>query len=1030
MRKVKVLALLLAALMVVAVFAGCADTDAIVSDVEDLDQRVEVLEGLLNDNKEAINDVKDQLTSALEEILKQNQEANAATQEQIKDLADKVTKVEEDNKTSDETADEDAALVKAVKEYTAKLQELKITCELSKDGYVPADYEAVVKALSDGIVAVADAKTADEATAAFEAAKAVYDAKATVYSKLLSYYGQVVNNISADSKDLVTEIKAFIKDANGVKCPVTVVYGDTPATNDKLLYNTGVKDVNGKDIYVNLYAELNKAVLAYEYVTGSAFKALVTDAVNKIARIEKVLLSDASNVNAANTAYNAVLVAVKGTASATGEYAAYLADSNMDLVTNVADLTAAQARLNNLILAQAMYKTIGSVAGTTVATPFAKYIALGTKTDYESKPVYDAINAVINAWAAQYALVEDADNLAYIINNAYGEFDYATYLANNTKVELYAKAYADFAAIANRITTLNKVTVLDTAAFDEYAKITKAIEDWKVVRADDKTTKTVNEEIRMDAYNFVKVLQAYGLVLSDEAKRVDENDKRIVLTVASDFNAAKVTKETNYYGLYQFVEPVAQTFFATTFVAADAAAEKINDKIEALAKTKASLQSIKDIVKLEGAYLPVSGATGVYAEAKVTYANNAFAYAHAKDSTKTVVADNYEDGTLTVAQFTAMYKTEAYDLTVLLDLADLAALKKEVSDKIAGFKTSAKDVVALIDAVEDVVVVVGAEGYEAVTATTPATATLKSLVTLADTDAVKAAQAKYDAWVAAGANSAMKEFVAYEVEDANGEMKVVDGEFVFDTIIDTDAIARQRSMDNQINELNKIVTAITNSYSLIKKVNDSKLNSVSIAGLMANDGFGYTALTYSNSSTNQYTGVKTEEYKGLVKNTVTVNGVQYNTLKETSTQSNKNGLIGLTEMLTVAFDLYDVLMAENAEYYYNDKGALKVKPETVASVETLKSDNAGLELIYVKAAVSVKLNAKIKAITESTEEMANKAEILNYLNGFVNEVKNAQNYNQIFSIMKEIYTITSVSIENVMVGAEVVIKTVTASDIA
>ena len=176
MRKVKVLALLLAALMVVAVFAGCADTDAIVADVDSLEDRVTALEGLLNDQKDAIDDVKDQIgdvsdkldddttadqLAATLEALKQLQEAMNAQNEQIKDLADKVTKVEEDAKESDENADDDAALQAAVKVYTAQLQELKITCELKKDLYIPADYEAVVKALSDGIVAVAKNRYAE-----------------------------------------------------------------------------------------------------------------------------------------------------------------------------------------------------------------------------------------------------------------------------------------------------------------------------------------------------------------------------------------------------------------------------------------------------------------------------------------------------------------------------------------------------------------------------------------------------------------------------------------------------------------------------------------------------------------------------------------------------------------------------------------------------------------------------------------------------------------------------------------------------
>ena len=1042
MRKVKVLALLLAALMVVAVFAGCADTDAIVADVENLDERVEALENLLNNQKDAIDDVKDQLgdvsdkldndttAAQLEAVLKALEEQQKELQEQLKELGDKVTKVEEDNKESDENADDDAALQAAVKVYTAKLQELKITCELAKDGYVPADYEAVVKALSDAIVAIADAKTAADVEKLYNDAKAVYDAKATVYTKLVNYYNQVKNNVSAESKDLIAEIKAFIKDDTTVTptalCPVTVVYGSNPGSEAALNYKNGEKKTDGTDVVVNLYTELDNAVKAYEYVTGTAFATLVETAVNAIDAIETVLLSEATKVTTAKTAYEAVATAVSGT----GDKAAYLADSNLALVTNAADLTAAEARLGTLVVAQAMYKTIGKVVGSTVVTPFAEYNALTNKLDHNKKDVYDAINAVIAKWVAAYAL--DEDNVAYIIDNAYTGADdttYATYLANNETVNLYDKACADFAAIANRIATLNKVTVLDTAAFAEYDAITDAIEAWKVVRQDDKTT-TENEYLALNDFNFATILVEYKLAVDSE--KVPADNKLPELNFAAlNFAAKQITADANYYGLYKFVDTAANDFFATTFSAASTDADAINTAIENLIKKENELPSIKDIIILEGTYLALASNANIYAESKVTYtADNpettdvdeeAWAYENVKDATVAVTPG--DAAVNTVAEFKAKYVTDKYDLSVLLDLAELAALKKAVSDKIAGFKTTGAEVVALIEAVDAVLVEVGATGYDKYD---EGDTNVKYLVTLADKAAVGAAQAAYDAWVAAGASSGMREFTAYV--DPTTE-KVVDGQFVFGGIIDTDALAVQISMNAQVNKLTAVANELVKYYTLTKQAHDYGNKKVVIGKL------GDKAITNVTKTTHEYTNETKTTYKGVIKNsTIIVGSETFDTVTISDALDATTSIKSYTELLTSAFALYDAFMALNAEYYYDEDGALQVKAETYKAVEDAKALNAAFELVYVKNAVINSLTAKIAKVNDNTIVIPNhdKAEIMDYLTGCVAQITGASNYTQIFNIMKEIYVNTNalVTIDPVSVGGTVVVRTVVAADVA
>ena len=1020
MRKVKVLALLLAALMVVAVFAGCADTDAIVADVENLDERVEALENLLNNQKDAIDDVKDQLgdvsdkldndttAAQLEAVLKaleEQQKANAELQEQLKELGDKVTEVEKDT----EGADDDAALEAAVKVYTAQLQELKITCELKKDLYIAADYEAVVKALSDGIVAVAAAEKADDAKAAFEAAKAVYDAKAIVSSKLAAYYAQVANAITADSKALIDEIRAYIdltEDTATVKntAPVYVKYGkdaDDLTVAELLVANiNGEKNADGSVKLVNVVAELKKAVDAYDYVVGAnnnkTFANKVKDAVDKIKAIETVTYGETS-LTAAQTAYNAVKVDILGDATATtvntNVYAPYLADSIMSQVTNAADLTAAQARLVELAVAAAMYDTYGAQSASGIASIFKAYNDLGDKTLYTNKPAYDAVDALLNKWVADYKL--EAVNVKNIVNDKNGDKDgiaddpdyYYTYTLDRHTTALSVKAYTDFAAIVNRITALNALSTVVAANVTEYGEITKAITAWQTLQKADptavpQTIYTIN--IPLSATNEAAILAAYELTGAIDA---------------ASFN----------YALYDFADTNVDAFFQNQYAGIKTDYEAVNKNIKKLLADKSASSKYTDIkrhVALEGLYAD-DDADGNYTKRTVAITDTA-----------TI------DGTsLTIAAFLKKY--ENYDLSSLINLADFEAAKTFTTDRIAGFKAGAANIKTLVDAVEYVALIKTDDVTYAAAQEDAAVGTVYYYVNLSDADAVAKANAAYTAWVNAGATSQLQEWVPA----LNEEGKVIEDTFTFAPIADAEALRALKQMNEDVAELKADAAKLVAHFELVAEVWNEIKATVDLAADANTKDVKVLSLAKAvldaGKVNNVYMATPVVVATTEAAYTVNFNGTTYPLAKKATTVAATEAVgATLQELIDAGYAAYQAFLSKNANIVLKTQsGALvldKVSKVNDSSVEAALKLIAAAELVMVKDwAMDTLRNASgLEATT------------VDYYCNWINTVTdlNPQTGNTLWTVAQEIYAKTGVQLGNYTRGTEIKVWNKSVSD--
>ena len=943
MRKVKVLALLLAALMVVAVFAGCADTSAIESDVANLDERVDALEGKINGLNDSINEQNGKLDNiadsvendqtaeqlaALQAALKAQEEANKALLEQLEKLNDKVDKVEDNQNKTDEGADDAAALEAAVKAYTAKLQEMKIACELNKADYLPADYEAVVTAIANAITAIATAEKAADVEKIFNDTKAIYDTKATVIVKLIGYYNAVRNAITVDSKALVEEIGAYVNGTATTASVVNTVYPVLPAS--VTAYKNGDKNLDGTDVTVNLVTELKNAIAAYNYLvaTTGGLKDAATAATNAIKAIGTVKfgVSDTAITNA-RTAYNDFAAKVTGLTGV----AVYLADTNIAMVENLAVLTDAEARIQNLKFADVMYLTLG---GSKTVSVFKAYNDLTVKVDFQKKSVYDTINAALSNWATTYAV--DVENAKLIIDAVEGANFYATYLANNDKVNLFASANAAFATIAARIATLNKVTVLSTAAFNEYADVTKAIEAWKVVRADDTTTTSVDEKVVIDDYNFVRVLAANGLVLTSDVTAPAGSTLPVVdmTDIANSLSVKNITKAANYFGLYAFADTATSTFFSTTYAAAAAAAKTLNAEIKKLkdnltAGTK--FTSIERHIAVEGIYAK-DAVTGNYVKATA-------------DATSPATS---------IANYKAAYVTTAYDLTSLLNLADFEAAKTGAIDRIAGFKKGAENVEKLIGEINFTKVKAGADAFSYVKfEKTDAEADAIYYVNLSDADAVATANKAYTEWVASGANSNLREWVQV-VDATTGE--VVADTYTFASVVDTDALAALKQMNDDIVILKDMAKKVIAHFELVAEVWNEVAAMVDLTA-EANTA-DVKVLTLTNAVLSA--GVDSLSKKALATpvvlssasaNAFVVNGVTYRLAAK--------GAVALADSVTGAADLqtlidagnnaYEAFMVMNRALTYKADGSLNAMAyEKYTDVENAVKLIAAAELVMVK----------------------------------------------------------------------------------
>lgn len=833
MRKIKITALILAVLMVMAAFAGCASK----STVEDLDDRVSALEGKIDANQkaneESISELAD-LIAALTQSqtnIKDSVDANKAAQDAsnkaildaIKDLTNKVTEVE---KEQDTTVKVDAALTALKQEKSKLIAGLKATYEAKKANYTEEDYAAIVTILSAAdidINAAATTAAVNELYAAMEKALAKYaQVDDYIYAQVKAYQG----NITPASEAAVKALKKYLDET------AKEVYGAAYATNAKLTAYVYGEDEDGEDLTINLVAWVN---FLYNLQTGNKVSTYQDPATGDVVRTlayvvdtAKALVNDIALLGTVKlentTALDAAIDAYYNENTGWAVYAEYLSKDNLALVSNAAVLEAAKARLQVLTDATIAFGKLGKydTASKSYTSVFAAWLALDDELLYTNKKVYDAINAKLDAWIKEYKL--EAENVAYILaNSTLGITNYAdtqptvelsaralSYVSANAYVNAMAEAAKAFKAdIAPRILAMNEIKTLDTAAFEEYAAISKAIEKWAVRAEDDTTTTDVNEKILVNAAN--------------------------QLAIVNDTLELELTAINGVVDLYTFEVAGVATFFETTYAAAARAAKGIATQLNAI--NLATITNIVPFITIAG---DMNVASGVY-----TY--------------KTAAELEALTETNTIAGFTNVYVVDEgdlkYDLTVLLPTAEFEAKKAQAVKIIADRKAEALNIAkawATYLTVVDNTFTATEELYAQYGITLDITATT-TLAHKADLDAVVTL---YTNWVKAGGSVAMKELALKENSTTEYELKAI-----LDPAIITALNTHKGEMANlgtwATNQVNifKALTTINNGNAFsYKYVADNYLN-------YKTDKVTYTAQDATTMQNKEYTSYKYSYYK-------------------------------------------------------------------------------------------------------------------------------------------------------------------------
>ncbi len=540
MRTTKLMALLLAALMVVTAFAGCAS--GVKQEAFDgLEDRVEALEGKIdgvdssikdladkipaNDNKEQL----DQITNTLDKIA-----------DQLDKVEDRVTEVENKPVTGGTTAD--AATKTAAQAANAKIEIKQNEFAKNADKYTEADYAAILSALGAAKSAVAAATTVAEVDKAMADLETALDQYMTYAMKAYDYYTQLLGKLDADSEALIDEVIDFLDDvadyydgkgnfADDFKGKVDTA---TPSTlkeyEYELLYLAVEATKEANNQYINIYKALStfveifdgkstvddgnviyyvnekNKVASYDFGSLAYYEKKaeeIVDAIDELVGEELIysveLEAEGNDLDKLFTKYDDFVEAVEPLGG----------DALVDLITNADALAAAEDAFDNLIEAVKAFDEATVVSRTVKKDVFYYYDQLADKKalqyyDAEEEEYvwvadkYEEVDELLADWIDAYDLSDE--NVNAIIEAKKGAGYYTlkdvkytatnaanTYVANKHYNALLVAACEEFKAeIVDLIEDLNAATATSVQLALDFSEIEELIDDLKVLQEKDK----------------------------------------------------------------------------------------------------------------------------------------------------------------------------------------------------------------------------------------------------------------------------------------------------------------------------------------------------------------------------------------------------------------------------------------------------------------------------------------------------------------------------------------------------------------
>lgn len=994
MRKIKITALILAVLMVMAAFAGCASK----STVEDLDDRVSALEEAINANQKANEEKITELATLIEALTKSQTDikdsvdanktaqdaSNQAILDAIKDLTDKVTAVEKDQET---TVKVDEALTALKQEKSKAIAAKKAVYEANRDDYTKKDYEAILTILSDADIAINAAATVAAANEIYAKMEADLAPLTAYDDQLYIYVTTLLGNISAETEDLVEEAVEYLEEAlehydTETDAITEYVYGVDKDDNDMVINLvaavTAINNLqNGTEASYTVVVNGQAMEFAsLDYITTQAKK--IDKDYKKLADKEATeLISD----NAAGALYTKYVV--------WNQLAAALGEKNVALVTTAADIAELAKMVENVADAKNAFAKLGKINYNTgsYADVLAPYTAWTNKTLIDDvvygatkKNVYDVIDAKIEGWKDKFGF--DDEFAAAVIASYYGDNSYDLYVADRDFVAHMEAAYATFVKdIVPQIKAVNATKTINASSVSAYLALEQAIKAWIVVVEDDKDT-AKDETVKVNNANFALMLARQELAL--ETVVGNYFDETTLAVTMNNIVAFANDDEDN----------TIKTFFDVTYGEAVTYAVALKKAFNTYNGLTSKETSILKALQLEGEWRLVAGINADYlAENQIETTDEEYIelsryigyYVEAADYD---CFDYVTEEPYTIAGFEALYGD--YGLMALLDsisnpgakektLAQFKSYKKKVQTVIDDAVSSYADVVAAFNKIE----------YQAAFLDLTASATNKYkyspvyiegetyatptyLVNLDDKATVEAAVAARNAWKLANRSGAMKDFVEATRWDAEaGKYVAIAGAYTLapvangtlDGILD-DVAAKITTLSAQaellINHFNQLADAIKTFEQ------NPVFNIISNSVLAAYDCPVVTGVTTYNDTdaikhyraSGLYAGDKgLASYVGVLYDDVT-NPAEH---PELVTGDALAGMLaaGYTEYTNFCKASNDSNVISNVSYTetveYDENGNeiryLKMAAKTYAPVEEAKSALAAVDVAYAQARI-------------------------------------------------------------------------------
>jgi len=701
MRKIKITALLLAVLMIVTAFAGCASKSTVTNldnKVNDLDNKIQEQADALAGIQSSLKDISDALgtpgsSTELDDIKadveanKQNVADILAAIESLKDAVAGATGENEDVKT-------------AISKAGAKIDALKGAYEDDKDNYKAEDLAAIREILGDAQASISACVAADAVAAALADMETKLAAYKSVNGALYEAVVALKGNITDDSAADVEKLYNALVDA------ATDFYKDGFADKNLTEYKADGEKVD-------LVKEINDLKTMQE----TALPAL------KIAAKELVKAIDKAAADYDDEALYEILALYKTWA----RQAEKLSPKNLELVTNYNKLTEALEAAQNVQLAKTDFEKVWKYAAANAgiyeanvgifgdydylaedylqaAFLYETYDAKGDWTTARVVDIYDEIDERLAEFKAEYALNDAA--LEYIVESVYGdEYYLEKYESDKALAKAFAAEYDKLVGgVFAEIKAMNTKVLNATVALDlvnAYKKNATDINAWKdaliaAYKAEYDADETADETRNYDKYLYAEILEwnfydfAYeakmGVLVDKEEGIYDVEWYGFLKDVSKKEIVGGETNPAYYHGLYDFgtaKNTKLEDFLLYTFPQADDYATKINEKIANFKENQA--ESIVALAEQIGGYHLRVGNKLVAADL---------------DHLAIAMADENSVPT-TVAEFIAKYNRpdKGYDLSGLIN-SDLYNEKfAKIEKNIENAEKALKD---LMNALEDV----------------------------------------------------------------------------------------------------------------------------------------------------------------------------------------------------------------------------------------------------------------------------------------------------------------------------------------